>query len=360
MTKFVRIHIDLEHLGTEILVLVPDLGNGANNLPGAIFFTLWKTINGKAFATAVVADITLPHAVLPPNIALGTSVFAAGRAGLELVRIALARTGLPKSALDQIGIGHVSVQSASITYILPFAHAEQASNFKKLIRQHVLLLGLQIMPSHADSQSQYRAAPGSTFAGEDQSNTDFLGVTVSVDFRPNTNFVCIDVTLDENYLQRYDWAELSNWDAGYAGNRYKHIFDRAVRGILRLDGPLAQHPEPSNAALAQLGPRNEQLLREYLTGKDPKMFSGFPFRPPDLESSRRKGWRTAQKVILEQTGIDIKKPWKEYQWQRPDLLVKQLIYPGDYLPKSRDVPFRFCADNWPVLLDSLRSEYDNI
>src|SRR5471032_3316204 len=127
--------------------------------------------------------------------------------------------------------------------------------------------------------------------------------------------------------------------------------------MFQLDGVKRQHPEPSQDVIAQLGLRHQLLLREYIAGKDPKTFSGFLFKPPAMESGRERNWRAAQKAILEQTGINIKKAWKEYQWHYPDSLGAQLHYPDDYLPDSNDVPIHFCAENWSTLQDHLRLEY---
>jgi len=362
MTRFVHIHLDLGHLSPEVAALVPDFDSDdmdtSHRCPGASFSTLWAVKSGRRLATAVSAKVTLPRALSLSDFAIGTSVFAAGCVGLELVRIALARAGLPKSALDNVSIDHVSLKSASLTYMLPCAERRSTVQLKRLMHQQGLLLGLVVMYHSANNRAVYRILKGGTYADKDGEICELEDTEVSVDLRLIKGFVQVDAVLDERYLKRFGWESLVNWRDAYEEKRYSRIFDRVVRGMFQLDGVKRKHPEPSQHVIDQLGPRNQQIVHEYMQGKDSATFDSFSFVRSDMDSSRTKSWRDAQKTILTQTGININKIWKEYQWHYPEALAAQLVYPRDHAPNTEDILNTFCSENWPALLANLRREYD--
>ena len=361
MTKTVSVLVDLKHLNAEAAALVPDFdGDDESNSydrPGAIFRTIWTVKEGRKLATAVSVWITIPRALSVSDFAIGTSVFAAGRVGLELVRIALAHAGLPKPALDEISNDHVAITGATVTYMLPCAGRNDPVRLKKLIHQQALLVGLRVKSWIGDFQYQIdQEADPST--ANNREIFELAGTEVWVESRLLERFVMVDVVLDERYFKRLGWESLASWNDAYEEKRYNRIFDRVLRGMFRLDGVRHAHPEPSQYVIDQLGLRNQQILREYMQGKDSATFSSVSFVRSDMDSSRTKSWRDARKAILAQTGININKPWKEYQWHFPDALAAKLVYPGDHSPDIEDIPNRFCSENWPALLASLRLEYD--
>jgi hypothetical protein len=360
MTKTVSVRVDLKHLSAEVASLVPDFDRDDTSAiywrPGRILKTLWTIKKGRKFATAVSAWVTLPRALSMSDFAIGTSVFAAGRVGLEIVRIALACAGLPKSALDEISIDHVTITGATVTYMLPCAGRNSPARLKKLIHQHALLIGLRV--NSWIGQFQYRITQeAEASAANTREICELVGTEVSADPRLLDDYVLLDVVLDEHYVKRLGWESLASWRNAYEEKRYKRIFDRVVRGMFQLDGPKREHPEPSQHIIDQLGLRNQQIFREYLQGKDSATFDSFSFVRSDMDSSRTKSWRDAQKTILAQTGINIKKMWKEYRWYYPDALAAQLVYPGDHSPDTEDILTRFCSENWSALLANLRLEY---
>lgn len=360
MTKTISVLVDLKHLSVEAAALVPEFGGGDTSAiywrPGSILKTLWTIKEGRRFAIAVSAWVTLPRALSMSDFAIGTSVFAAGQVGLEVVRIALAHAGLPKSDLDEISIDHVSITGATVTYMLPCVGRNTPVRLKKLIHQRALLIGLRV--NSWIGQFQYRIdQEAEASAASTREIFELGGTEVSADPRLLDDFVLVDVVLDERYVKRLGWESLASWRNAYEEKRYKRIFDRVVRGMFRLDGYKREHPEPSQHVIDQLGLRNQQILREYMQGKDSATFDSFSFVRSDMDSSRTKSWRDAQKTILAQTGVNINKKWKEYQWHYPDALAAQLVYPGDHSPDIEDIPTRFCYENWPALLASLRLEY---
>ncbi|TYQ14096.1 UNVERIFIED_ORG: hypothetical protein JN05_03501 [Zoogloea ramigera] len=306
-------------------------------------------------ATAVAAQVVIPQALSLSDFTMGTSVFAAGQVGLELVRIALATAGLPKAAIDEITLDHVTITAATVTYMLPCVGRSSPSQLKKLIHQHAMLIGLggqsrmgEFHYSHAKN------------AAENQVGSYPRGSAISVDSRLVEGYVLIDVILSEPYLKTQGWDSVASWKDAYDENRYGRVFDKVVRGILQLDGPRCVYPGPSQQIMDQLGLRNEHILRDYMRGKDSATFSSFAFVRTNIDASRKKSWTDARKVILAQTGIDINKKWTEYQWHFPDSLAAQLKYPGDYSPEVKAVSTCFCSDAWPALLARLSQEYNAV
>lgn len=361
MTRFVHIHVDLGHLSPDVTELIPnfavDTSPVIQRCTGTVFSTIFAAKRGKRLAIAIEAAISVPQALSLTDFQIGTSIFAACCAGLELVRIELAHAGLPKAALNTLKVDHVSLKSAAVTYVLPFAGESSATRFKRLLRQHGLLIGLAIDSSFANHRTRYRLTLGSAAAGTDTENNDLEGLEVWIDQRYTSRFVQIDAVLTEDWLNSHGWGRLTTWRDAYKQARYKHIFESVVREMFQLDGNKREHPQPSKEVLGRLGLRDAKLLEEYIAGNDPKTFSGFPFIPRGREISDQKGWRTSQKVILEQTGIDIKKTWAQYRLHYPNAIEEQLVYPGDHLPEKEAIPTHFCAENWLSLQANLRRVY---
>lgn len=350
MTKFVRIRIDLGHLDAKTRALVPHFGpNGdgpKHSRAGVKFGTQNADDSGVTLPSAFTVAVTLPEAVLKPHFALGTSVFAAGRVGLEFARIELARAGIPYAHDDNhLGIKHVSIETAGLSYLLPFAKEYSTRVFKKQLHHYALLLGLSVQAQPALNRTTYRQNPNHA------DNSALAGTAVSIDWRPTQELVCLHVELDEGTLKQNGWDSLESWHDAYVEARYEDIFNRVVRGMFRMDGELHEHPAPGEDKYDRLGIRAAAILRDYVSGREAPTSGG---RTSTSRHSQMNSWRASRHSILEISGIDITKAWQKYRKHRPAALVLHLNYPGDFRPVAWDVSRRFCQENWQEVLKGLR------
>jgi len=349
MTKFVRVQIDLAHLaaGSRRRALV--LGNDKAQIPlqAGVKIELTHGATGQSnMLNSLTVAITLPDAVLEPSVSLGTSVFAAGQIALQMGKKWLLRVGLSKKELDQVGVANVVLKTAVITYLMPVSSTSRIQPLMRGIHQHATLLGLETTPQPKLNRTTYRAGSG------DSADT-LAGAVLVLDWRAVQCHVCMHVSLDSSYLERHGWKALESWRAAYQHSRYKLIFDNVVRGMLRLDVEAPANPEPRAERYDHLGISNAALLGEHIAGRDALSYGGFPMCASSKEKSDAKAWNAARLRILTITGVDIRKPWSSYRVFRPRLLMKALIYPGDYSPPNVEVPLRFCEANWPDLLERL-------
>lgn len=349
MTKFVRIRIDLQHLAASSRTLAQLYGKGAAQTPlqvGVKIEPVPGAVGDNNMLASLTVAVTLPEAVTESSVSLGTSVYAAGRIALQMGRKWLMRAGLSQAELDGIGIANVELEAAAITYLLPASSSGQTVLLMRGIHQHGLLLGLKITSQPKLNRTTYRA---------DVSNSadPLVGAALVLDWRTVQCHVCLHVSLDTAYLQRQGWTALDSWRSAYKGKRYHLIFDKVVRGMLRLDGKVPPHPEPRGESYDLLSTSNAELLSEHIASRDALSYGGFPMCASNKEKSDAKAWRAARLLILTTTGIDIRKPWGSYRVFRPRLLMKTLQYPGDYCPPNAELPLRFCEENWPDLLERL-------
>jgi hypothetical protein len=258
----------------------------------------------------------------------------------------LMSAGLPKTGLDQVSIANIALETAAITYLVPVGSSGRTQPLMQGIHQHALLLGLDITWQPTLNRTTYRQ-------GASDSAATLTGAALVLDWRAVQSHVCLHVSLDASYLEQQGWTALESWRTAYQESRYKLIFDNVVRGMLRLDSEASAHPEPRVERYEHLGISNAALLGEHIAGHDALRFGGFPICAHKKEKSDAKAWRAARLQILTITGVDIRQPWSSYRAFRPRLLVKALIYPGDYCPPDVEVPLRFCEENWPDLLERL-------
>ena len=349
MTKFIKVRIDLQHLaaGSRMRALV--LGNDKTQMslqPGVKIQPIPGAVGGNNLLDSLAVAVTLPDAVAEPSVSLGTSVFAAGQIALQMGKKWLTRAGLSQAELDGIGIANVVLETAVVTYLMPANSSGQTALLMRGIHQHGLLLGLITKSQPTLNRTTYRADVS-------DAADPLIGAALVLDWRTVQCHVCLHVSLDTSYLERHKWTALGSWCTAYQENRYKLIFDKVVRGMLSLDGKVSAHPEPRAESYDHLGISSAELLGEHIAGRDALSYGGFPMCASNKEKSDAKAWRAARLRILTTTGIDIRKPWSSYRVFRPRLLMKTLIYPGDYCPPSEEASLRFCKKSWPDLLGRL-------
>ena len=349
MTEFVKVRINLQHLATGSRMRALDSGKDKGQVPlqiGVKIEPVPRAVGGDNILDSLKVAVTLPDAVAEPSVSLGTSVFAAGQIALKMGKNWLTRAGLSQAELDGIGIANVELETAAMTYLLPANSSSQTALLMRGIHQHGLLLGLITASQPTLNRTTYRAAVS-------DAADPLVGTALVLDWRTVQCHLCLHVSLATSYLERQKWTALESWRAAYDENRYKLIFDKVVRGMLRLDGKVSAHPEPRSECYDHLGISDAELLREHIAGRDGLSYGGFPMCAPNKEKSDAKACRAARLRILTICGVDIRKPWSSYRVFRPRLLMKTLRYPGDYCPPNPEVDLRFCKENWPYLLELL-------
>jgi hypothetical protein len=345
MTYSLHLSVDLCHLTEESrqLARMSDLGTVHRAKPPSSSVRRDKPRRGSiAFELKVPDDLAGKHAEY------GTSVFAAGRGGLELVRTQLAQAGIEREELDQLTTANVSIEQAAATYVFKFTGKKQTTAFISAMHHHALLLGLPIKYDRQANTVSYNGVVT-------QATSEAFDVVLTVLRQPDRGMVRIEVSLDSHYLQTHGWTSLESWRSAYAEGRYAAIFNQAVRGLFQLDSSSLPYGEPGREVLDKLPPTTEGLLREYFDGRDPLWYGRHAVASSEAKRKRLvKGYRD---VILGITGIDIVFPWQQFRWMAPAFLKSKLIYPGDLEPTGSQISVCFFGANWPQLLATLRKKY---
>lgn len=330
-------------------------------LHGPVYKTFWAESSSGRLATHITADLNVPNVLVDigHHLEHGTSVFATGRAALELARIELARSGIPKEELDKLSATHVSLQKVTVAYLLRFASKAEISSFSGDMSRFAKLLGLNIKRNLFANTIEYRERLGDKQADFD--TADGSPIQLSEEFiltaqnHPTGKLVRLEVTFEGNYLRSREWEFLESWRNAYAENRYETIFNETVRKLFRLDEDKLCHKEPVPEIYACLNTFEEEMVLGYIAGKDPMTLLR---REPVMSNGQnKKELKDLCKSILDKSGIDIMTSWRDHQQLRSVVLTQKLKYPGDFQPDTERAQLSFCQQNWPQLLGKLRQAY---
>lgn len=328
-------------------------------LHGPVYKTFWAESGRARLATHITADLNVPHTLVGHRFEYGTSVFASGRAALELARIELARSGIPKEELDKLSTAHVSLQKVTVTYLLRFASQAEISSFLAEMGRFAKLLGLNIERNHFANTIEYRERRSGKQPDFDSADGNPIQLSeefvLTAQHRPTGKLVRLEMTLEENYLRSRGWESLDSWRNAYAEKRYTAIFNETVRKLFRLDEDKPCFKEPVPETYACLNPFEDEMVQGYIADKDPMTLLRHKLVMSDAR--KKKELNNLRKSILDKSGLDIKIPWRDHQQLRPHVLTKKLKYPGDFQPDEERVQLSFCQQNWPQLLDKLRRAY---
>lgn len=303
------------------------------------------------------ADLNIPSAVVGQNIEHGTSVFAAGVAALELIRIWLAQQGLPREQLDLLGVEDVTLNGVTITYLIPCKSDQEAQQ----LLEAIAVTG-KIINSNAevwDSSNKTVKLPARDYTVKAYIKTVFDTCAFAKDApvaglkSVAGSIIRIEVLFRRDFLKEHGLLELSRWRTAYEEELYAKLFDQTVRKVLLLHKTKLRHKEPRDEVFARLSGTETGLLRHYLGGKAVEEFPSIAGSASPLK--RRSALR---RTLLKATDIDIDIPWKDHVRLRCFELYDKLAYPGDYSPSSEHEPACFCCANWPNLLADLRREYE--
>ena len=303
------------------------------------------------------AELNIPNAVVGQNIEHGTSVFAAGVAALELLRIWMAQEGLPREQLDLLSVEDVTLNGVTITYLLPFSSDQEAQRMLDAIA-----VTWKIVNPKAeiwDSTNKTVTLPARDYLVKAYIKSLFdrcafkAGAPVTGLKDKAAIIGRIETILPRRFLESENLLRLEQWRMAYEEGLYAKLFNRTVRKSLLLHKTKLRHKEPREEVIARLTETEAKLLRWYLDGNSVEEF-------PSVANSRSSQKRrlALRRDLLKATDIDIDIPWKDHVRLRCFELYDKLVYPGDYDPSSEHAPWCFCRSNWADLLAELRRVYE--
>jgi hypothetical protein len=296
-------------------------------------------------------------------------VFAAGVAALELQRIWMAESGLPRHELDKLTTADVTLRGVTITYLNVCLTPEAANALMESIKVTGKILNPKCQAW--DSTNLTVTLPARDHTVKFYIKTDLEhckwedGAPVADFVEQALHIVRIEVVLGERFLKAKKLLTLDSWRTAYEKGVYETIYNETVRKSLRLDGkklykktperagrPL-RHKAPREEVYTRLTPAAAGLLHEYIEdGRDPRKFK-------NVVESKNPAKRLSElrREILEIADIDIDIPWKKHILLRCFELADQLRYPGDYHPADERAVWCFCQANWAATWERMRQRY---
>lgn len=316
-------------------------------------------LEGYSVPAWIDAELNIPNAITGQNVEHGTSVFAAGVASLELQRIWLAKSGLPREQLDLLTIDDVSLNGVTVTFLMAFPTRAEAEGLVKAIGTTGRILAKNCDIHMSSNDTVY--IPARDYKVTAYIKSDFSHCAWDDD-APKTpmmdaaaHIVRIESVLSLPFLRARNLIPLERWRDAYSNGLYEAIFNDTVRASLRLTGAILRHKAPREEVIEKLTPTEAEVLRGYLAMPplDPRQSKTV------LNSvSPSKRFHEIRKPILDKTRIDIDIPWEQHAQLRCFELADSLVYPGDYSPSEEHAAWSFCEASWPQLREDMRLAYE--
>ena len=308
----------------------------------------------------IEATLNIPNAITGQNVEHGTSVFAAGVASLELQRIWLAKSGLPREQLDLLTIDDVSLNGVTVTFLMAFPTRAEAEELVKAIGITGKMLYQEKCNVHSSANDTvYIPAPSyqvTAYIKSDFSHCAWAhAAPKALMMDAGAHIVRIEAVLSLPFLRARNLIPLERWRDAYSTGLYEKIFNDTVRASLRLTGDILRHKAPREEVIAKLTPTEAQVLNGYLATP--------PLDPRESKTvlnsvSPSKRFHEIRKSVLEKTRIDIDIPWEKHAKLRCFELAESLVYPGDYSPSEEHAAWSFCKATWPQLREDMRLAYE--
>lgn len=320
--------------------------------------TYWDEGRMPLLPSRIVSDMNIPSAMMGQNCEHGTSVFAAGRSGLDLLKIIMLHDGVSSAALDLLTTHDVTLHGATVTYLLRCAKEEQAH--ANVLKMKAALHIVGYVPKGNDSTNETFYVHRNGYVIAVYHKTDFshcvfpneeLGETLKSRARC---IIRIEVYMQGHFLRERGWDALESWRNAYAEGRYEAIFNELVRGLFKLDVVL-RHKAPRNDALKNITATEHAIVQAYLAGTPVDVLPAI--KEGGATNARNKIKSKWRKLIRDKLRIDITIPWKSHQELRHTDLDRLLQYPGDYHPDAVTMAHCFCKENWPELPARLEKLY---
>ena len=330
---------------------------------GMELFTYWDGSGDQFLQSQTVTDLNGPNALKGQNGEHGTSVFAAGVAGLYLLKHRMACDGVPGFALDMLTTHHVSLHGATVTYLITYETEEETRVRVLQMKAALRMLGYE--PTGNDSTNETFTLKRNGYTLKVYHKTDF-GHCVFADeevaeiIKARARCIIrIEVEMQGHYLRQRGWDALESWRHAYAEGRYETIFRELVRSLFHLEtvrkgvirpGVILRHKAPRKEAMESLTDTERTIVLDYLAGTPVDELPAI--RTAKAPDTAKNKWKTS---ILKKLRIDISISWTDHQALKHAELNRLVRYPGDYHPDAVTVECCFCKENWPKLLECLKA-----
>lgn len=325
--------------------------------------TYWDGSGEQFLQSQSVVHLNFPNAVAAQNCEHGTSVFAAGVAGMYLLKYQMACDGVPGHALDMLSTHHVSLHGATVTYLITCKTEEETRANVLQMKAALRILGYKPTGNDSTNETFYVHRNGYVIAvyhKTDFSHCIFASEEVAEMLKARARCIIrIEVYMQGHYLRERGWDALESWRNAYAEGRYETIFRELVRGLFHLEivrkgvirpGVILRHKAPRKEALKYLTDTERAIVFDYLAGTSVDELPAI--RDATTPSKAKSDWK---KSIRKKLRIDITIPWAEHQALKHAELNRLVRYPGDYHPDAATVDHSVCQENWSVWLGRLKA-----
>lgn len=330
---------------------------------GMELITYWDGSGDQFLQSQIVSDMNFPNSVAGYNGEHGTSVFAAGVAGLYLFKYQMACDGVPGSALDMLTTHHVSLHGATVTYLLTCKTEEEARAYVLQMKAALRILGCKPTGNDSTNETFYVKRNGYVIAvyhKTDFSHCVFADEEVAETLKARARCIIrIEVYMQGNFLRNRGWDALESWRHAYAEGRYEAIFREFVRSLFHLEtvrkgvirpGVILRHKAPRKEAIERLTDTEHAIVLDYLAGTPVDELP--TIRCAKAPGNAKNKWKTS---ILKKLRIDITISWADHQALRHAELDRLVRYPGDYHPDAATVDHCVCKENWLEWLEQLKA-----
>ena len=330
---------------------------------GMELITYWDGSGDQFLQSQIVSALNLPNALTGQNGEHGTSIFAAGVAGLYLLKYWMACDGVPGFALDMLTTHHVSLHGATVTYLITCETEEQARTNVLQMKAALRILGHKLTGTDSTNETFCLKRNGYTlnvYHKTDFSHCVFSDEEVAEIIKARARCIIrIEVEMQGHYLRHRGWDALESWRHAYAEDRYELIFRELVRSLFHLEtvrkgvirpGVILRHRAPRKKAMEGLTNTERTIVVDYLAGTPVDELPAI--RTAKAPDTAKNKWKTS---ILKKLRIDISIPWADHQVLKHAELNRLVSYPGDYHPDALTVEYCFCKENWPKLLECLKA-----
>jgi hypothetical protein len=322
--------------------------------------TYWDGEGSRFLQSQIAADMNIPNAITGHNCEHGTSVFAAGVAGLELLKYWMVRDGVPSSAVDMLSTHDATFNGATVTYLLDCKTEGLARRNLQFLNAAARILDRKVTGNDSTNQTFYIRRNGYmvvVYYKTDFSHCVFPNDEVAEALKGRARCIIrIEVRMQGHFLRARGWDELESWRHAYSEGRYEAIFGALVRGLFKLDVVL-RHKAPRAEAMDRLTATGRAIVEAYLAGTSadalPSIKAG---GTADARSKIKSKWRAA---ILKALRIDITIPWKHHQELHHADVDRRLQYPGDHHPSAPAAAHCFWEKSWSTQLGRLKTHYQS-